>query len=92
MLWLWAHHVFSFSVVRRFSVALAPFGDSATLSSRFLAKRPPSTEVDVQVFDGLFEKSLKRFFCPPTERLPRQSSPYSSCFGGRLSDMASSSI
>ena len=36
-------------------------------------------------FRDVLRESLKRFFCPPTERLPWYSSLYSSCCGSRLS-------
>ena len=53
-------------------------GRSDASSSQALWSKP-------QRFRETFSVSLKRFFWPPLERFPAQSSPYRSCFGRRSS-------
>ena len=71
--------------IRSFSYSVTPertllrqAGRSDASSSQALWSKP-------QRFRETFSVSLKRFFWPPLERFPAQSSPYRSCFGRRSS-------
>ena len=44
-------------------------------------------KVMLKAFSEALRVSLRRFFCPPRERLQCWSSPYSSFFGSQWSDM-----
>ena len=79
-------HRFSMAFwIRSFSYSVTPertllrqAGRSDASSSQALWSKP-------QRFRETFSVSLKRFFWPPLERFPAQSSPYRSCFGRRSS-------